>query len=77
MRHWHEQEDEFVYILEGECVLIEDDGETVLKAGRLRRLEGQRANGHCIVNRSNARRAAAGNRHARAERARRTIRTST
>ena len=33
MRHWHENEDEFVYILEGECVLIEDDGETMLKAG--------------------------------------------
>ena len=33
MRHWHEKEDEFVYMLEGECVLVEDDGETILKAG--------------------------------------------
>ena len=32
-RHWHEKEDEFVYVLEGELVLIEDDGETVLKPG--------------------------------------------
>src|ERR1043165_5494055 len=31
IRHWHENEDEFVYILRGECVLIEDDGETILK----------------------------------------------
>ena len=33
LRHWHEKEDEFVYILEGEVVLIEDGGETVLKPG--------------------------------------------
>src|SRR4029453_8502049 len=33
LRHWHEREDEFVYMLEGELVLCENDGETVLKAG--------------------------------------------
>ena len=32
-RHWHEKEDELVYVLDGEVVLCEDDGETVLKAG--------------------------------------------
>lgn len=32
-RHWHSHEDEFVYVLEGEVRLIEDRGETVLKAG--------------------------------------------
>src|SRR5580704_5822684 len=32
-RHWHSHEDEFVYILEGEVILIEDGGETVLRAG--------------------------------------------
>lgn len=32
-RHWHSHEDEFVYVLEGELTLIEDDGETVLRAG--------------------------------------------
>ena len=32
-RHWHRNEDEFVYVLEGEVVLCEDHGETVLKAG--------------------------------------------
>ncbi len=41
LRHWHEQEDEFIYMLEGELVLIENDGETVLKAGRRRRLQGR------------------------------------
>jgi uncharacterized cupin superfamily protein len=32
-RHWHEGEDELVVVLEGEAVLVEDDGETVLRAG--------------------------------------------
>jgi uncharacterized cupin superfamily protein len=32
-RHWHTHEDEFVYVLEGELTLIEDGGETVLRAG--------------------------------------------
>src|SRR5262245_57873629 len=32
-RHWHEKEDELVYVLEGEVVLCEDGGETVLRAG--------------------------------------------
>ena len=32
-RHWHSHEDEFVYVLDGELTLIEDDGETVLRAG--------------------------------------------
>ena len=32
-RHWHSHEDEFVYVLEGELTLIEDEGETVLRAG--------------------------------------------
>ena len=30
-RHWHEQEDEFVYMIEGELVLVEDEGETIVK----------------------------------------------
>ena len=32
-RHWHENEDEFVYVVSGEIVLCEDDGETVLRPG--------------------------------------------
>ena len=36
LRHWHEQEDELVFVLEGEVVLIEDDGETRAQAGRRR-----------------------------------------
>ncbi len=32
-RHWHSDEDEFVYVVEGELTLIEDGGATVLRAG--------------------------------------------
>src|SRR5690606_7995843 len=32
-RHWHTHEDEFVYVLEGELVLVTDGGEAVLRAG--------------------------------------------
>jgi uncharacterized cupin superfamily protein len=52
LRHWHEQEDEFVYVLEGECVLIENGGETVLKAGDCAGWKANVPNGHCIVNKS-------------------------
>jgi len=33
LRHWHTQEDEFVYVLEGEVVLVTNDGEQVLTTG--------------------------------------------
>ena len=53
-RHWHENEDEFVYILQGECVLIENEGETILKAGDCAGFKAGVDNGHCLVNKSNA-----------------------
>ena len=40
-RHWHQTEDEFVWVLSGEVVLVEDDGETVLTRRRLRGLQGR------------------------------------
>ena len=51
-RHWHAAEDEFVYVLEGELVLCEDDGETVLRPGDAAGWKAGVANGHCLVNRS-------------------------
>ncbi|HZD91820.1 MAG TPA: cupin domain-containing protein [Pseudolabrys sp.] len=51
-RHWHANEDEFVYVLDGEIVLCEDDGETVLKAGEAAAWKAGVANGHCLINRS-------------------------
>jgi len=51
-RHWHANEDEFVYMLEGELVLIEDAGETVLKPGDAAGWKAGVPNGHCLVNRT-------------------------
>ena len=52
LRHWHEQEDEFVYVIEGELVLIEDGGETLLKPGDCAGFKAGVANGHHLVNKS-------------------------
>jgi uncharacterized cupin superfamily protein len=52
-RHWHENEDELVYVLEGEVVLCEDGGETVLKPGDAAGWKAGAPNGHCLINRSN------------------------
>ena len=51
-RHWHDNEDEFVYILEGEVVLHEDDGETILRPGDAAGWKAGVPNGHCLINRS-------------------------
>jgi uncharacterized cupin superfamily protein len=51
-RHWHENEDEFVYVVSGEVVLREDNGETVLRPGDAAAWKAGVANGHCLVNRS-------------------------
>lgn len=53
-RHWHSHEDEFVYILSGECVLIDDAGETILKSGDCTAHKAGEANGHHLVNKSQA-----------------------
>ena len=51
-RHWHEAEDEFVYILEGTATLVTDAGETELPAGTCAGFPAGRADGHMIVNRT-------------------------
>jgi uncharacterized cupin superfamily protein len=53
-RHWHSAEDEFVYVLEGELTLIEDGGETVLRAGDCAAFPKGSGNGHHMINRSGA-----------------------
>lgn len=53
-RHWHSHEDEFVYLLEGELVLVEDDGETALRAGDCAAFPKGTGNGHHLINRSSA-----------------------
>jgi uncharacterized cupin superfamily protein len=51
-RHWHENEDEFLLMLEGELVLVENEGETVLRAGDAAGFKAGVPNGHHLVNRT-------------------------
>jgi uncharacterized cupin superfamily protein len=52
LRHWHSAEDELIYMLEGEVVLCEDGGETVLRPGDAAGWKANAGNGHCLINRS-------------------------
>ena len=51
-RHWHESEDEFLIVLEGELVLVEDEGETILRAGDAAGFKAGVPNGHRLLNRT-------------------------
>lgn len=53
-RHWHSAEDEFVYVISGEAVLVSDKGEEVLRAGECAAFPKGEANGHQLINRSDA-----------------------
>jgi uncharacterized cupin superfamily protein len=53
-RHWHTAEDEFVYVLAGELVLVTEDGEQTLRAGDCAGFKAGVANGHHLQNRSGA-----------------------
>ena len=50
LRHWHENEDEFLYLLDGELMLIDDDGEHVLRPGDAATFKAGDANGHHFRN---------------------------
>jgi uncharacterized cupin superfamily protein len=54
LRHWHTLEDEFVYILAGEVVLISEGGEQILGAGMCAGYPAGKRDAHHFVNRSNA-----------------------
>src|SRR5690606_30821898 len=49
-RHWHREEDEFVVMLSGEAVLIDDAGEHVMRAGDCATFPAGEANGHHLQN---------------------------
>lgn len=51
-RHWHQHEDELVYVLEGELVLVEDAGETVLRQGDSAGFRAGVPDGHHLQNRT-------------------------
>ena len=52
-RHWHSHEDEFVFVVEGEVTLIENAGETILRAGDCAAFQKNSGNGHHMINKSN------------------------
>lgn len=52
LRHWHLAEDEFVMVTEGECVMVQDEGETVMRPGDCAAFPAGSANGHHFLNRS-------------------------
>jgi uncharacterized cupin superfamily protein len=51
-RHWHSHEDEFVFVVTGEVVLVTDKGEEVLRAGDCAAFPKNAPDGHHLVNRS-------------------------
>lgn len=51
-RHWHTHEDEFVWVLEGEVVMITDEGRQLMKAGDCAGFPAGSQNGHHFINES-------------------------
>lgn len=54
LRHWHAAQDEFIYVVSGELLLITDEGEQFLSPGDMAGFAAGDANGHHLVNRSDA-----------------------
>ena len=52
-RHWHEKEDEFLYVLSGEATITENDGTHSLHAGDTACWPAGIANAHYVSNQSN------------------------
>ena len=50
-RHWHHEEDEFIFVLEGEVTLVTDQGEQILKPGFAAGFPAGKADGHHLINR--------------------------
>lgn len=51
-KHWHTSEDEFVFVVSGEVVLVTDAGEEVLRAGDCAGFKAGEENGHHLQNRT-------------------------
>ncbi len=54
LRHWHQTEDEFVWITKGELVLVQDEGETTVRPGDCAAFKAGETNGHHLINRSDS-----------------------
>jgi len=53
-RHWHEEEDEFLVIVSGEAILLDDQGRHPMRAGDCAAFPKNDGNGHCLINESPA-----------------------
>jgi len=51
-RHWHAVEDEFIYVVDGEVMLVDDNGEHPLSAGMCAGFKAGTPNAHRLVNKS-------------------------
>lgn len=51
-RHWHTAEDEFIFVVEGEVVLVTNSGEEILRQGECAGFKAGSADGHHLQNRS-------------------------
>ena len=54
LRHWHEHEDEFVFVLSGELTLIDENGEHSMVAGSFAGFPASLPNAHHLANKSKA-----------------------
>ncbi len=54
LRHWHLHEDEFVMVTQGECVLVQDAGEVLMRTGDCAAFPAGDTDGHHFINRSDA-----------------------
>ena len=54
LRHWHRAEDEFVMVTAGECVMVTDAGETLMRVGDCAAFPANTADGHHFINRGAA-----------------------
>ena len=50
LRHWHEEQDEFVIVTQGTCTLVDDHGETQMGVGDCATFKAGDANGHHFIN---------------------------
>ena len=53
-RHWHTEQDEFIYILSGEVTLVTDAGAEILRGGDCAGFKAGDGDGQHLQNRSNA-----------------------
>ncbi len=54
LRHWHTNQDEFIYVIEGEATLVTNAGGQILKPGMMAAFPAGEEDGHHLVNRSSS-----------------------